>query len=230
VLDEILGNQTDVPITEHAADTHSASLINFALFDLVGLQLSPRIRDLGKITLGRFGSRSETGAAYPKAGPLLTRRINTTLIADQWDEMLRLAASLKYGHVTASLIVGKLSRVDRQNTLATALKEYGLLRRTIYAGRYLSREDYRRKILANPTYEAWGGTLVGSERTWAPVRVFSAVTPGGPPTSQWGNVDRIVYDHPTEGYDLTIDEVRRGGTVRLPTLASAEYSGREYLG
>ena len=146
VLDEILGNQTDVPITEHATDTHGASLINFALFDLVGLQLSPRIRDLGKITLGRCGSKSETGATYPKAGPLLTRRINTTLIAEHWDEMLRLAASLKYGHVTASLIVGKLSRVDRQNTLAAALKEYGLLRRTIYAARYLSREDYRRKI------------------------------------------------------------------------------------
>jgi len=39
--------------------------------------------------------------------------------------MLRVAASLKYGHVTASLIVGKLSRAGRQNTLATALKEYG---------------------------------------------------------------------------------------------------------
>ena len=39
---KILGNQTDVPITEHATDTHGASLINFALFDLVGLQLSPR--------------------------------------------------------------------------------------------------------------------------------------------------------------------------------------------
>src|SRR5664279_1679855 len=60
--------------------------------------------------------------------------------------MLRLAASLKYGHVTASLIVAKLSRVDRQNSLAAALKEYGALRRTVYAARYLSREDYRRKI------------------------------------------------------------------------------------
>jgi TnpA family transposase len=146
VLDEILSNQTDVPITEHATDTHGASLINFALFDLVGLQLSPRIRDLGKITLGRCASRSETAAAFPRVGPLLTRRINTALITEHWDEMLRLAASLKYGHVTASLIVGKLSRADRQNTLAAALKEYGLLRRTVYAARYLAREDYRRKI------------------------------------------------------------------------------------
>ena len=51
VLDGILGNQTDLPVTEHATDTHGATLANFALFDLVGLQFSPRIRDLGKITL-----------------------------------------------------------------------------------------------------------------------------------------------------------------------------------
>ena len=146
VLDEILGNQTDLPITEHATDTHGASLINFALFDLVGLQLSPRIRDLGKITLCRAGLLDEMSDDYPHAGPLLTRRINVALIAEHWDEMLRLAASLKYGHVSASLIVGKLSRADRQNTLAAALKEYGALRRTIYAAHYLSRADYRRKI------------------------------------------------------------------------------------
>jgi len=146
VLDEILGNQTDLPITEHATDTHGASLLNFALFDLCGLQLSPRIRDLGKITLYRARGRAEVCAQFPVAGPLLTRRINFQLIAENWDEMLRLAASLKYGHVTASLIVAKLSRADRQNTLAAALKEYGALRRTIYAARYLARPNYRRKI------------------------------------------------------------------------------------
>nr|WP_280244213.1 Tn3 family transposase [Nocardia abscessus] len=52
-LDEILGNATDLPITEHATDTHGVTLVNFALFDLLGMQLSPRIRDLGKITLYR---------------------------------------------------------------------------------------------------------------------------------------------------------------------------------
>lgn len=85
-------------------------------------------------------------------------------------------------------------------------------------------------ILTNPTYESWGGTLVQSERTWATVRVFSAVSPGGPPTLQWGNVDRIVYDHPVDGYDLTVNRVERGGLTRFPTLASEAYSGREYLG
>ena len=46
----------------------------------------------------------------------------------------------------------------------------------------------------------------------------------------WGTVERIVYDHPTDGYDLRVDQVSRGGLERFATLASEEYSGREYLG
>ncbi|GAA4801232.1 arabinosyltransferase domain-containing protein [Actinomycetospora chlora] len=85
-------------------------------------------------------------------------------------------------------------------------------------------------ILTNPTYESWGGTMVQSERTWATVRPFSALPDGGVPALAWGNVDRIVYDHPTDGYDLRVDHVTRSGTARFATLASEAYSGREYLG
>lgn len=136
VLDEILGNATDIPVTEHTTGTHGVTLVNFALFDLLGLQLSPRIRDLGEITLYRTGPESQASAAFPLAGPLLTRRANTELIAAHWDDLLRLAGSLKFGHATASLLVGKLSASGRQNALAAALKEYGTLRRTVYAARY----------------------------------------------------------------------------------------------
>ncbi|WP_406405648.1 Tn3 family transposase [Streptomyces sp. NBC_00879] len=45
-----------------------------------------------------------------------------------------------------SLVVRKLSASPRQNALAAALKEYGAIRRTIYAAKYLSDEGYRRKI------------------------------------------------------------------------------------
>jgi TnpA family transposase len=146
VLDEILGNATDVPVTEHATDTHGVTLVNFGLFDLLGLQLSPRIRDLGKITLYRTGSRAQVEAEFPHTGPLLTRKLNTDLIAEHYDDLLRVAGSLKFGHATASLLVGKLSASGRQNALAAALKEYGALRRTIYAARYLADPAYRRKI------------------------------------------------------------------------------------
>jgi TnpA family transposase len=122
------------------------TLVNFGLSGLLGLQLSPRIRDPGKITLYRTGPKSEVVSAFPLAGPLLTRRCNMDLIAGHWDDLLRLAGSLKSGHVTASLLAGKLSASSRRNALAAALKEYGALQRTIYAARYLPDPAYRRKI------------------------------------------------------------------------------------
>ncbi|GAA4967290.1 Tn3-like element TnAs3 family transposase [Actinoplanes utahensis] len=147
VLDGHLGNATDLPVVEHATDTHGASLANFALFDLVGRQLSPRIRDLGKITLYRTGAKADFVARYPHAGPLLTRRLNTELITATWDDLLRVAASVKYGHATAALVVGKLCSSKRQqNALTSAIKEYGALRRTVYAARYLADPAYRRRI------------------------------------------------------------------------------------
>ncbi len=82
------------------------TVVNFGLFDLLGLQLSARIRDLGKITLYRTESKSQVTSAFSLAGPLLTRRANLDLIAAHWDDLLRLARSLKFGHATASLLVG----------------------------------------------------------------------------------------------------------------------------
>ncbi|MFC3494786.1 Tn3 family transposase [Glycomyces rhizosphaerae] len=147
VLDDLVGNMTDLPIAEHATDTHGATLANFALFDLVGLQLSPRMRDLGKITLARTGSKAAFETQYPLAGPLLTKKLDTDLIASSWDELLRVSASVKYGHASAALVVGKLCSTRRhQNTTTAAIKEWGLLRRTIYAAPYLADDTYQRRI------------------------------------------------------------------------------------
>jgi TnpA family transposase len=47
VLDEILDNETELPIVEHTTDTAGFTEVIFALFDLLGLQFAPRIRDHG---------------------------------------------------------------------------------------------------------------------------------------------------------------------------------------
>ncbi|MEU3753526.1 Tn3 family transposase [Streptomyces olivoreticuli] len=126
-----------------------------------------------------FGSgtlSSSDGQRFPTAGPLLTKKANLDLVADHWDGLLRLAGSLKYGHATASLIVGKLSASSRQNALAAALKEYGAIRRTIYAAKYLSDESYRRKITRRrpeqQNEQAWCLTVV----TNAVVNYYGSIT------------------------------------------------------
>ena len=88
-LDELLGDETDLPIREHATDTHGATLVNFGLFDLVGKSLTPGIRDLGKITLVRDNSPAATSARYPHAGPLLADRWNEDLVAECHPDLLR---------------------------------------------------------------------------------------------------------------------------------------------
>ncbi|MCA2230274.1 Tn3 family transposase [Nonomuraea aurantiaca] len=146
VLDDFLGNATDLPIAEHATDSHGATIINFALFDLVGKALTPRLRDLTRVTLVRDDTPTEIAKRYPHAGPLLGARWNEDLIADCWPDLLRMAGSLKYGQATASLIVGKWSAASRQNTLAAALKEWGMLRRTVHLAKYLSDPAFMRRL------------------------------------------------------------------------------------
>jgi DNA invertase Pin-like site-specific DNA recombinase len=98
------------------------------------------------------------------------------LIAENWDEMLRVAASLKYGHVTASLIVGKLSRADRQNTLAAALKEYGGLRRTDIMAAFaeLERDMIHQRTMAGLATARAQGRVGGRPSVMDPDKVAAA--------------------------------------------------------
>jgi TnpA family transposase len=143
VLDEILDNETELPILEHTTDTAGYTEIVFALFDLLGLQFSPRIRDLGDQRLFRLDRQKR----HPHLAPLLRGRINRDRILRNWDDLLRLAGSLKRGWVTASLLIGKLQSYPRKNRLTRALQEYGRLVKTVFILRYLESDDYRRRIL-----------------------------------------------------------------------------------
>jgi Tn3 transposase DDE domain len=68
----------------------------------------------------------------------MASRWNEALVADCWSGLLRMAGSLKYGQAATSLIAGKWPAASWQNTLVAALKEWGMLRRTIHAAQYLS--------------------------------------------------------------------------------------------
>jgi len=142
VLDEILDNQTELEILEHTTDTAGYTEIVFALFDLLGLRFSPRIKDLPDQSLYRLNKQVK----YQNLEPLLKGTINTKLILAHYDDLLRLAGSLKLGWVTASLIISKLQAHPRQNSLTRALIEYGCLIKTRFVLRYLLSENVRKEI------------------------------------------------------------------------------------
>jgi TnpA family transposase len=61
----------------------------FVLFDLLGLQFAPRIRDLGAQRLYRM-DRTKT---HQHIDPLLKGTINQDLILDAWDNLICVAGS-----------------------------------------------------------------------------------------------------------------------------------------
>ena len=142
VLDEVLDNETELPLFTHATDTAGYTELIFCLFDLLGYQFAPRLRDLGDQTLYRVDPEADFGAV----NQLLTGRFHPEWFLDQWDDMLRLAGSLKMGWVTASLLIGKLNAMPKQNTLVRAMQEYGRLIKTNFILRYLCNPEFRRQI------------------------------------------------------------------------------------
>ena len=67
-------------------------------------------------------------------------------LEENYDDVLRLAHSIREGVVTASLIMGKIGSYSRQNNIATALKEMGKIEKTIFILDYISDESLRRRI------------------------------------------------------------------------------------
>jgi len=145
VLDAILGNETELAILEHTTDTAGATEIIFALFDLLGLRFTPRLRDIGSRRLYRSGAIDLHN--YPRLQPHIKGRINRQRVLDWWDDMLRAAGSMKLGHVTASLLVQKMQAYPQQNALAQALQEYGRLIRTLHVLRWYANNEDRRRIM-----------------------------------------------------------------------------------
>ncbi|HLB87879.1 MAG TPA: Tn3 family transposase [Terriglobales bacterium] len=144
VLDALLDNETELTILEHATDTAGYTDIVFALFDLLGMQFAPRLRDIGDQQLYRFSREQKVRHLAPR----MKGTIRHELIVRHWDDLLRLAGSLKRGWVTASLFISKLQAYPRQNILTRALQEYGRLIKTLFILRYLENPAYRRRINA----------------------------------------------------------------------------------
>lgn len=142
VIDGLLYHETDLNIEEHYTDTAGYTDQVFGLSHLLGFKFAPRIRDISDLKLYCI----EKPNCYPKIEGLLSSRINFKKIEDNFDDVLRLAHSIREGKVTASLIMGKLGSYARQNALATTLQEIGKIEKTIFILDYITNESLRRRI------------------------------------------------------------------------------------
>lgn len=143
VLEGLLEQQTGLIPREIMTDTAGASDMIFGLFWLLGYQFSPRLADAGEATLWRIDKEADYGVL----DDLVRSCIKPQRFETQWDEMLRVAGSLKLGTVSASELIRSLLKSDRPSALAQAIIEVGRINKTLYLLNYIDNEDYRRRIL-----------------------------------------------------------------------------------
>ena len=147
VLDGLLYHESDLRVEAHYTDTAGFTDHVFALMHLLGYRFAPRIRDLGDTKL--YVPKGE--AAYAALRPMIGGTLNVKVICAHWDEILRLATSIKLGTVTASLMLRKLGSYPRQNGLAVALRELGRIERTLFILDWLQSVELRRRVRAGLT-------------------------------------------------------------------------------
>ncbi|WP_276321266.1 Tn3 family transposase [Deinococcus fonticola] len=90
--------------------------------------------------------RMDRHANYGDLNEVARHQINTGLIASHWDDLLRVAASLKQGTVPAPEIMRVLGKNGSLSGLGKAVAELGRIAKTLYLLNYVQDEDYRRKI------------------------------------------------------------------------------------
>lgn len=139
----VLEQETELAPVEIMTDTGAYTDVVFGLFRLLGYRFSPRIADVG----GTRYWRIDTTADYGALNGLARHRINTRLITAHWDDMLRLAGSLKLGVVQATSIMRTLQISDRPTKLAQAVAEFGRIEKTIHCLTYIDDETKRRRTL-----------------------------------------------------------------------------------
>lgn len=144
VLDGLLYHESDLRIEEHYTDTAGFTDHVFALMHLLGFRFAPRIRDLKDTKLFVVDSRH----SHTALSALIGGAINVRHIRTHWDEILRLATSIRQGTVTASLMLRKLANYPRQNGLALALREFGRIERTLFILDWLQSVETRRRVNA----------------------------------------------------------------------------------
>lgn len=145
ILELLLDQETELEPAEIMTDTAAYADSVFGLFWLLGYQFSPRLADIGSARLWRIDRDADCGLL----DDLARHRIDTGLIERHWDDLLRLAGSLKLGQVQAGSVMRMLQVKNQPTGLARALAELGRIIKTLHVLGYVHDEDKRRRIPTN---------------------------------------------------------------------------------
>ncbi|MFV0475396.1 MAG: Tn3 family transposase [Pikeienuella sp.] len=143
VIDGLMHNDV-VKSDIHSTDTHGYTEAVFGMTHLLGFSFAPRIKGIGKQRLYLFHGHDKAereGWAIAPSG-----YVNDALIRDNWDDLLRLVATIKFKENTASDIFRRLNSYSRQHALYQTLKAFGQIIKSLFILRYIDDLDLRQAV------------------------------------------------------------------------------------
>jgi TnpA family transposase len=141
VLDGLMNNHI-IKSDVHSTDSHGFTEAVFGLMSLMQITFAPRLKNLSQHTLYGFKSiKIEKAAAIkPK------KSLNLELIKNNWEDILRFAATIKLKYASSSQLFKRLNSYSKQHVLYKALKEFGRLQKSLFILQYLQDVEFRRSI------------------------------------------------------------------------------------
>ena len=144
VIDGLMHNDV-VKSDIHSTDTHGYSEVIFGVMHLLGFSFAPRIRNLKTQRLYSFPSQKRK--SYEEQGYRIVPHayINTKLVEEHWDDILRFVATIKLREATASQLFKRLNSYSKQHPLYRALKEFGKIPKSDFILRYVDILEFRQE-------------------------------------------------------------------------------------
>lgn len=130
-----------MPIDRLAADTHGYTDVAMGLAFLLGFSLFPRLAMLRERKLYVAGDQY-----VPKSLRAVTVRVSLRNLYAHWDELLRLAASIREGWCSASQVLARFGSDAQGDPLYQAAVTFGRLVRTQYRCEYFTDARFRDAI------------------------------------------------------------------------------------
>ena len=143
VIDGLLHNDT-IKSDVHSTDSHGFTEVVFAVTHLLGFTFAPRLKTLSKHRLYSFEKRK----VYENLGFKILPKayIDTKLIEENWDSILRFVTTIKLKRTSASQLFKRLNSYSNQHPLYQALKEFGKIIKTLFILQYVDDVELRQSI------------------------------------------------------------------------------------